>query len=721
MKVLLVILLTGIFAALVILLVPQETLRIWESDTLQVKSLVTSKVSLERKDLVTYEEFDGVLEYGETVAVATFGSGVLTSIATEGARLERGSVVYGFYRSVSDAEVLSADQQIASAEAAVSQAEVSLEKLQSDPTQAEIAAAEAAISQAEVSLEKLQSDPTQAEIAAAEAAISQAEVSLEKLQAKPTESEIAAAEAAISQAEVSLEKLQAKPTESEIAAADASVSQAEASLVTAGGKVDTTWDAFRDKRTKYCDVVNQRGYEICAGTTAEELIPMTALGVKNLRDRMYLDKTWLTVSTNLLIAQENYASAVGSRDSATKSLESSKEKRSALSTPPTVLELAQAEKSLESSKKKRSALNTVPTALELTQAKKSLQSAKEKRSALDFPPTTLELAQAQSSLDSATQKRLALDIPPTALELEQSQKNLSSAQASLKSALQKKQDLKEGPSGAILLYGSKPSWREFKLGMSDGIDVLQLKENLLVLGYGTLNELDMDGKFTPAVEDSIARMQRDYDFQVTGRFAFGEVLFVPGPSFIEASQTFPTVGAAISQNSTLVFLTPMQEVETEIAEDGGFSEVTVSLQGVSTQIDVSDQELLSVGSEVEIELPDEQIIMGTVSLVGEVAVIPQDGQGNPYLEVEIDLLEGIDYRQWTGAQVNISATKSVASNVLAAPVTSLLALLGGGYALEVADSGISRLVAVEIGTYADNWVEVRGAGLDENTEVIIPK
>jgi hypothetical protein len=242
-----------------------------------------------------------------------------------------------------------------------------------------------------------------------------------------------------------------------------------------------------------------------------------------------------------------------------------------------------------------------------------------------------------------------------------------------------------------------------------------------VLGYGTLNELELDDKFTQGVEDSIARMQKDYGFQETGRFAFGEILFVPGPSFIEASQTFPSVGVAISQNSTLVFLTPMQEVETKIADDGGFSEVIASLQGVSTQIDVSDQELLSVGSEVEIELPDEQIIMGTVSLVGEVAVIPQDGQGNPYLEVEIDLLEGIDYRRWTGAQVNISATKSVASNVLAAPVTSLLALLGGGYALEVVDSGTSRLVAVEIGTYADNWVEVRGAGLDENTEVIIPK
>ena len=136
---------------------------------------------------------------------------------------------------------------------------------------------------------------------------------------------------------MSLEKLEAKPTKSEIAAADAAVSQAESSLVTADGKVDTLWDAFRDKRTKYCDVVNPRGYEICPDTSEGELIPMSAVAVKNLRDRMYLDKAWLTVSTNLLIAQENYASAVASLDSATISLDSAKKKRSALNLPPPAL------------------------------------------------------------------------------------------------------------------------------------------------------------------------------------------------------------------------------------------------------------------------------------------------------------------------------------------------------------------------------------------------
>ena len=30
-------------------------------------------------------------------------------------------------------------------------------------------------------------------------------------------------------------------------------------------------------------------------------------------------------------------------------------------------------------------------------------------------------------------------------------------------------------------------------------------------------------------------------------------------------------------------------------------------------------------------------------------------------------------------------------------------------------------MAVELGVYADNWVEISGNGLDENTLVVVPK
>lgn len=54
------------------------------------------------------------------------------------------------------------------------------------------------------------------------------------------------------------------------------------------------------------------------------------------------------------------------------------------------------------------------------------------------------------------------------------------------------------------------------------------------------------------------------------------------------------------------------------------------------------------------------------------------------------------------------------------PVTALLSLAGGGYALEIpAGDGTTTLVAVEPGMYADGYVEVTGDGIDEGTDVVV--
>jgi hypothetical protein len=83
--------------------------------------------------------------------------------------------------------------------------------------------------------------------------------------------------------------------------------------------------------------------------------------------------------------------------------------------------------------------------------------------------------------------------------------------------------------------------------------------------------------------------------------------------------------------------------------------------------------------------------------------------------------DDIGLPEWTGADVTVFVTKELASNVLAAPVTSLLALLDGGYALEVYRDGIIELVPIELGIYSDGWVEVYGPGLNSVTEVVVPE
>jgi hypothetical protein len=58
--------------------------------------------------------------------------------------------------------------------------------------------------------------------------------------------------------------------------------------------------------------------------------------------------------------------------------------------------------------------------------------------------------------------------------------------------------------------------------------------------------------------------------------------------------------------------------------------------------------------------------------------------------------------------------------VLAVPVSALVALAGGGYAVEVVHGAARRLVAVQTGLFANTRVQVSGRGLTTGTRVQVP-
>ena len=60
--------------------------------------------------------------------------------------------------------------------------------------------------------------------------------------------------------------------------------------------------------------------------------------------------------------------------------------------------------------------------------------------------------------------------------------------------------------------------------------------------------------------------------------------------------------------------------------------------------------------------------------------------------------------------------------VLAVPVNALVALLEGGYAVEVRDAdGTRHFEAVELGLFEDGLVEVTGDGIAEGDDVVVPQ
>jgi multidrug efflux pump subunit AcrA (membrane-fusion protein) len=72
------------------------------------------------------------------------------------------------------------------------------------------------------------------------------------------------------------------------------------------------------------------------------------------------------------------------------------------------------------------------------------------------------------------------------------------------------------------------------------------------------------------------------------------------------------------------------------------------------------------------------------------------------------------------APVDVRVVSDTAEDVLAVPVTALLALAEGGYAVEVVDAdGSTRLVGVEPGFFAEGLVEVTG-DVAEGDLVVVP-
>jgi len=71
--------------------------------------------------------------------------------------------------------------------------------------------------------------------------------------------------------------------------------------------------------------------------------------------------------------------------------------------------------------------------------------------------------------------------------------------------------------------------------------------------------------------------------------------------------------------------------------------------------------------------------------------------------------------------VDVEVISDSVSNVMAVPVSALVALAEGGYAVEVdAGNGTTRLVAVEPGFYADGLVEIESDGLSIGDMVVVP-
>jgi hypothetical protein len=154
---------------------------------------------------------------------------------------------------------------------------------------------------------------------------------------------------------------------------------------------------------------------------------------------------------------------------------------------------------------------------------------------------------------------------------------------------------------------------------------------------------------------------------------------------------------------------------------------TSTTRQVVIALDANQQAAVKVGDQVTITLPDTSTTPGVVSTVGTVATAPagsgQGGPSTPTIEVDVTPSDPAATGTLDQAPVLVAITTASVTDALVVPVAALLALSGGGYAVEVvASDGTRQLVGVTLGLFddAEGLVQITGSTVHAGEHVVVP-
>jgi hypothetical protein len=261
----------------------------------------------------------------------------------------------------------------------------------------------------------------------------------------------------------------------------------------------------------------------------------------------------------------------------------------------------------------------------------------------------------------------------------------------------------------VLLYGSTPAYRSLSEGASasdvTGGDVQELNADLVALGYVSGSELSpTSDEFSYWTKVGVEKLQAALGVTQNGTLALGQAVFLPSAARVTAVSS--TLGAPAQPGAPVLTTTSITR------------QVTIAL-------DAAQQSEIKVGDKVTVTLPNNQTTPGVVSSVGTVATAPASGSSNSTatITVEVTPTDPAATGDLDQAPVTVSITTASVKDVLVVPVDALVALAGGGYAVEVVSSaGLHSLVPVTLGLFddADGLVAVTGSGLSVGQHVVVP-
>ena len=246
----------------------------------------------------------------------------------------------------------------------------------------------------------------------------------------------------------------------------------------------------------------------------------------------------------------------------------------------------------------------------------------------------------------------------------------------------------------VVMIGDEPVWRAFTADMTDGTDVEQLEANLDALGF---DPGDIDGTFDSDTESAIEDWEDSLEISdPDGTVDAGQIIFVKAPVQVTDATA---AGTRLSAGDT---------VATVRSIDGSGLSLTFTV--------AEDAERYQPGQPVTIVTTDAAAHPATILTFTRAASGGQGGGGSSSASYTVTAVPA-DATNLAPGPVSVEIPTELATDVLAVPSRALVAVLEGGQAVQLASGDY---VAVEVGVFADGWVEVSGEGLKEGAKVVVP-
>ena len=248
--------------------------------------------------------------------------------------------------------------------------------------------------------------------------------------------------------------------------------------------------------------------------------------------------------------------------------------------------------------------------------------------------------------------------------------------------------------------------RELRNGVDDGDDVLAVESMLVELGYDASGDLVVDTEFDDATDTAVREWQEDLqntyeDIRVDGRIG-------PDDLFVVAEGE---IVGSVTEHDTAILASGTELWSTTTA---------TTARQIETEIAVSDQDRLALGTVVDVEFPDGTIVVGTVSDVATTTTVdPTNPDAEATIAVTLDLTEIPESAaELVEVDVVVKLVDELAEDVVIVPVGALVARGDGVFAVEALTTTGTTFITVEPGMFDDGFVEVEG--LQAGVQVVVP-